>query len=463
MSGRILILDSIATHRIVLKVKLAAAQYIVETCATCAEAEAQIAQKRPDLVLVNLSDPFEDRHAFCTKLRNNTTGSRVAIIGVCVADTARARFTALDAGVDDVLPHQVSDALMQARIRSLLRRRNVGLEWQMRDETSRALGFDEERTDFVQPARVTVVAENPECGTNLVTMLQDTLNFRVNMTCLQNGAVPQGDNRKADLFVIEATLANRSKSALFQLISDIHARDDTREAAKMVVLAKGQQHTAAMLLDLGADDVVFADVSQEEIAIRARALIAHKEQQDRLRDRVRNGLRAAVIDPLTGLYNRRYAEAHLRRIAEQAHASGRSYAMMVVDIDHFKAINDTHGHAVGDLVLKELADRVRTNFRAIDLLARIGGEEFLIAMPNTTTEQAHLAAERMRCLISETPFKSSKSKRDLRVSVSVGVAVDGLESISQTSSDSLFNRADKALYQSKAMGRNMVSISENAA
>lgn len=462
MSGRILIVDSVATHRIVLKVKLASAQYAVETCASCEEAEKHLLARMPDLILLNMSDPKEDRHGFCRKLRQMPGGEKLVIVGICAADNSKARFAALDAGADDVLPGQVSDALMQARVRSLLRRRNVGLEWQMRDETSRVLGFDEDRTDFVVPASVAVITDRADSGKSCVEMLQKTLNYRVALIS-SAGALGHKASPKTDLFVIDGTFTDRPRASLFQLISDIHAREETRKATKIVILPQGRHNQAAMLLDLGADDVVFADVTPEELALRARALIAHKLKQDRLRDRVRTGLLAAVTDPLTGLYNRRYAQTHLQRIAEQAYASGRQYAVMVVDIDHFKQINDTYGHRVGDDVLCQLADRLRRNCRAIDLLARIGGEEFLIAMPNTTAERAHRAAERMRELVNSTPFILTDRSETLHVTISVGIAVDGLDNVGEARLDTVFDRADAALYQSKAAGRNMVSMSVDAA
>lgn len=463
MSGKILIIDHVATNRIVLKVKLTAAQYDVRTCTTCAEAKGMIAAETPDLVLVNLADANEDRHAFCRNLRNGKVGKSLAIVGTGVDDSSRARFAALDAGADDVLIPHVSDALLLARIRGLLRRRNASLEWQIRDETSRALGFDESRKDFVTPARITVIGSNLQTIPPLVALLQDGLGFRVQSTMHHKGILPQGTCRNADLFIIDATTSDQSMTTVFQLISDIHAQDETQRAEKIVIIPKGDQESAAMLLDLGANDVVFADACAEELTLRTKALISHKFEQDKLRDRVRSGLRASVIDPLTNLYNRRYAESHLKRIADQAHASGRQYALMVVDIDHFKRVNDTYGHQAGDAVLQTVADRLQKSFRTIDLLARIGGEEFLVAMPNTSVDQAHFAAERLRRLINETPFRIAGHKQPLNVTVSVGIAVNGLEDIETTSLDHLFARADAALYSAKSAGRNKVSISMTAA
>jgi len=463
MSGKILIIDSVATHRIVLKVKLAAAQYEIQTCANCEEARALIESNCPDMVMINLADDTDNSHAFCRYLRHRPGGETLAIIATGVPDTSRARFAALDCGADDVLVPRASDALLLSRIRSLLRRRHVAFEWQMRDGTSPALGFDEARADFNPPAQVTVIGNNLACGAQLVQTLQSGLGHRVYLSTTGLDVAPQNKSRNADLFVIDATLSNQPKSALFQLISDIHARSDTRRASKMVILPNGEHNKAAMLLDLGADDVVFSGASSDELVLRARALISHKLQQDRLRDRVRTGLQAAVTDPLTGLFNRRYAETHLKRIADQAQATGRQYALMVLDIDHFKSVNDTYGHPAGDAILRSLAARLRSNFRAIDLLARIGGEEFLIAMPNTSTDQAHIAAERMRRLVNDTPFNISGQDQPLNITVSVGIAIERAHERSSETPDDLFACADQALYVAKASGRNMVSVHSRAA
>ena len=188
-----------------------------------------------------------------------------------------------------------------------------------------------------------------------------------------------------------------------------------------------------------------------------------KQRRDILREKVRSGLRAAVTDPLTGLHNRRFADTHLNQLTTTAAREGREYALMMVDIDHFKSINDRFGHAAGDIVLSALADRVRQNFRGEDLIARIGGEEFLIAMPDTSSEQAEMAAERLRRLIHSRPFNIGPGKTPLPVTVSVGVAHCDAHLAATRSMSDMFSQADAALYEAKSAGRNAVSVAANAA
>src|SRR6185369_7647854 len=117
---------------------------------------------------------------------------------------------------------------------------------------------------------------------------------------------------------------------------------------------------------------------------------------DRLRDTVQMTMEMAVTDGLTGLHNRRYLERHLTALVQQATARQKPLSVLMLDIDHFKQINDTYGHAAGDEVLREFSRRVRKAVRGIDLACRLGGEEFVIAMPDTDGALAVLVGERIR-------------------------------------------------------------------
>ena len=215
---------------------------------------------------------------------------------------------------------------------------------------------------------------------------------------------------------------------------------------------------AAMAFDLGADDVVDPGVPVPELAFRLRSLVRRKRAADRQRTRMQDSLRLALVDPLTGLYNRRYAAPQLNAIAAHAADTGNAYAVMIVDLDRFKRVNDQHGHAAGDLVLVEVARRLTANLRDGDLLARIGGEEFLIALPDSTLTDAGSVAERLCQAVEERPIRLP-SGQGLTVTVSIGVAVSG----GGISVDAVVEEADLALLDSKVSGRNQVTFRLSAA
>jgi two-component system cell cycle response regulator len=157
-----------------------------------------------------------------------------------------------------------------------------------------------------------------------------------------------------------------------------------------------------------------------------------------------------VTDPLTGLYNRRYVGAHLEGLLARHDEGGKGPALLMFDIDHFKVINDTWGHLVGDEVLCEVAKRTLHDVRSFDLVARYGGEEFVVLMPETNMTLALVVAERLRLSIGEKPFVVPGAPNEIPVTVSIGVATldpgDG--------PTELLRRADEALYAAKNNGRN---------
>jgi two-component system cell cycle response regulator len=216
-----------------------------------------------------------------------------------------------------------------------------------------------------------------------------------------------------------------------------------------------------MALDLGANDIISAVVDPAEVIHRSAVLLQAKLEADALRRTVETGLEAAITDPLTGLFNRRYAIPHLSRLSEESRKSERQFAIMALDLDHFKAINDTYGHAAGDDILRQVAQRLQGNLRAVDLLARIGGEEFLVAIPNSDVVHARTAAERLCNLIGDTPFFIGENHEEVTITVSVGVSLSGGEDAAEVMEDleDLVNAADVALYAAKNGGRNKVSLS----
>jgi len=252
-----------------------------------------------------------------------------------------------------------------------------------------------------------------------------------------------------DLLIVSLNLAAADG---LRLCGQVRSLERTRHLPIIVIVQPGEEARLLRALDMGVNDYLHRPVDRNELLARVRTQIRRKRHSDYLRDRLEESVELAVTDALTGLHNRGYMETYLAALAEQAGATGRPLSLVLVDIDNFKTINDTYGHEAGDCVLRQFAARFRRNTRSIDLACRIGGEEFVVVMPDSGLERACQMAERLRECIAGEPFQPDGETR-LTVTASVGVATLGQP---QGSLDALFKRADQALYVAKRGGRNRV-------
>jgi two-component system cell cycle response regulator len=231
----------------------------------------------------------------------------------------------------------------------------------------------------------------------------------------------------------------------------VRGLERTRNLPIIMLVQPGDEARLLRGLDMGVNDYLARPVDRNELLARVRTQMKRKRYADHLRGRLEESLELAVMDALTGLHNRRYMEVHLKALMDAARAGGSPLSVVVIDVDKFKSVNDTHGHDAGDNVLREVARRIQRNTRGIDLACRLGGEEFVIIMPDTGMERARQVGERVRACIAEEVFQAD---RELQVSVtaSVGVATLGED---DTFAE-MFKRADRALYAAKRGGRNRV-------
>lgn len=465
MHGKILIIDPIATNRIVLRVKLAASHYEVTQADSIADAMRAVRAGLPDLILCAAALPDGGPLRLMARLQKTRAAGKVPVIALsCAADPAE-RMRLLAAGLDDVLQKPVDDALLVARARSVIRAYASASEWQLRDDTSRALGFAEPVVKFGPPQNVKLVTCNPAGLANWQPALCERSTGAITAGP-PLGAIRQAEGEQdTDAFVL--VVEPGTGPEMLSLLATIRSHASTRHSAILVVQIEPDAALGAQMLDMGANDLMTCGPDPAEMALRLDALLARKRMGDALRDTVRSGVEAAVSDPLTGLHNRRYAMPHMARIAERAARAQKPFAVMVADMDHFKRINDQYGHAAGDAVLVETARRLRENLRGIDLVARIGGEEFLIVLPGADLVNAKNAAARLCRVIRKTPFAVPGEVGGITATISIGMTVcDPSTGATRTvphSAETLLDRADKALYGAKADGRDRVALSRPAA
>ncbi|MCB1388989.1 MAG: diguanylate cyclase [Rhodobacteraceae bacterium] len=462
MSGRILIVDDLATNRIILKVKLNAACHETLQAASGTEALAIARAEQPKLILLDMVLPDISGIEVCRRLRADPATVHIPVVIITASSDRKSRLSALEAGADEFLTKPLNEVILLARIRSLLRARETEAELRLRSETWGEMDLAEAETVFAMPGRVALVAAEPAIAMAWRAALAPHVKERLAVLTPNAalGDMPQG--AVPDFYLIAGDLGSHGSGQ--RLVADLRSREASRHAAIALVLPKADPDIAAMALDLGASDLLTLPLDAEETALRITLHLTRKRRADQLRRAVSTGLRLAVTDPLTGLYNRRYALAHLDRIAARAMEQGRRYAVMVLDLDRFKSVNDTFGHAAGDAVLETVAARLRENLRPSDLIARIGGEEFLVALPDATLGTARLAAERLCRVVGDTPVLLPDGRGTVTVTISVGLALGPSPSsgLDDSPAREALTRADAALLGAKADGRNQVTIASAA-
>jgi two-component system cell cycle response regulator len=452
MTAKILVVDDILPNVRLLEARLTAEYFDVTTAMNGVDALALCAQDNCDLILLDVMMPGMDGFEVCRRLKKNPATTHLPIIMVTALDQPSDRVKGLEAGADDFLTKPIDEIALIARVRSLARLKVVLDDLRNRASTAVALGMPDPFTAALAEdglgGRILLVDDRAASATQLAFMLRDK--YVVEIEPNPNDVAAKIASGAYEMLIV--SLGLQGFDAL-RLCGQLRSQERTRQLP-ILCLAEMEDRTRVLrALDLGINDFLMRPVDGNELIARVRSNLRRKRYADKLRDNVQASLELAVVDPLTGLNNRRYFEMHLSILVKQAVDCDRPLSLMILDIDHFKGINDTYGHATGDQILKGFAKRVRKVIRIPDVICRIGGEEFVVVMPDTNMEVAARIAERVRAEIEQERFVVPHSGAAVGITVSIGLAERGDDDLP----DGLFSRADRALYRSKSNGRNRVS------
>lgn len=452
MPGRILNAESASGARILMQARLAGQTDAIVQATTRAEVLLLARRDRPDVVLLPEWLGAQDGMAICASLRADPRTADLPVILRLDHNARPARLRALEAGADAVIDAQEDAPVLSARIRNLMRRSAGAAELAAARSAADGPGFHEPDSRFAPSGRIALIVPDIALGevwrAALAGLMRD--HIRVLPEAAALGALQQG--RAYDAIVVAEDRAAPERA--LRLIAELRSRSHTMHAALLLIQDAPGWQNAITALDIGIDDLVDTGFEAGEVALRLRRELARKARADRARAALRDGLRLAVTDPLTGLFNRRYALSRLDRIAAESARRGRGFAVLALDVDRFKSINDSHGHAAGDAALIEISRRMSGGLRQGDLLARIGGEEFLAVIRDCDLTQAQQATDRIRRCIAGRKIALGGG-RAAAMTASIGVAM-GIPGRSDPAE--LLARADRALYAAKAGGRDRVTI-----
>ena len=238
-----------------------------------------------------------------------------------------------------------------------------------------------------------------------------------------------------------------------RLCSHLKSNERSRAVPIMMMGTDEDMKRIAHGLEIGVNDYLIRPLERSELLARSRTQIRRKRFQERLRASFEVSLSMALTDSLTGLYNRRYLEVHLEKLLKKNQENNKAMAVMMIDIDHFKPVNDTYGHKAGDEALKIFSKRLVDNLRSFDLVARLGGEEFVVILPDISERRTYMVAERLRRAVQDELFEVGAPEGPIKVTTSIGAAIiePGEHTVQQ-----VLERADKMVYNAKESGRNSV-------
>ena len=452
MTARVLVVDDIPANVKLLEARLTAEYFDVVTAMSGLEALLICHKAQCDIVLLDIMMPEMDGFEVCRRLKADPATHHIPVIMVTALDQPSDRVRGLEAGADDFLTKPVSDIALIARVRSLVRLKLVCDELRMRAATSREIGLQDPVANAMSETgrngHVLLVDDRRSSFERIAATL--TIEQAVDVESDPNEALFHAAEGNYDVAIISLALQNYDA---LRLCGQIRSLERTRNLPILVMAEPEENPRLLRALELGVNDYLVRPIDKNEMLARVRTQIRKKRYSERLRDNVQLSIEMAVTDSLTGLHNRRYMEMHLATLVEQAAARGKPLALLVLDIDYFKSVNDNHGHDAGDDVLREFALRVRRSIRGIDLACRYGGEEFVVVMPETDMAVAATVAERVRRRIAGEPFAVGNQDQTLNVTISIGLA--SLASPTDTAA-TILKRADQALYRAKRDGRNRV-------
>ena len=452
MTARVLVVDDMPANVRLLEARLTA-EYFNVTTATCgSEALTACEAASFDIVLLDVMMPDLDGFEVCRRLKANPATHHIPVVMVTALDQPSDRVRGLEAGADDFLTKPLEEMALISRVKNLVRMKMLTDELRARVETSRGMGLED-------PIVVAAAAPSTDAKVLIVDDRgSSAAKMRTHLDAEQRSDVESDPNQaiitasEGDYETVLVSLAMRNYDAL-RLCSQLRSLERTRNVPIIAIVDPDDDARLTRALELGVNDYVKRPVDPNELIARVRTQVKRKRYADCLREDVQQTIRLAVTDPLTGLHNRRYLESHLRTLIGHALITAKPLAVLAVDVDHFKLVNDTHGHEAGDRVLKQLAARIRSHVRDADLPCRSGGEEFVIVMPDAEVGIAEGVAERLRAAVESVPFSIDDEGGTISVTISAGLAAvhhpfDSMET--------LLRRADRALYSAKTDGRNRI-------
>ena len=418
------------------------------------EALQKVAEESPDLILLDVMMPGLDGYEVTRILKNDLKSQDIPIILVTAFGGTDNKIRGIETGADEFINKPVNKLELLARVNSLLRLKHY--QDQLKARTCSILSFtanQQQKHPFAEAdsqPRILIVEDN-EMDAKLIQRSLEGEPYHIKLVKDGEETLNTVRQEKIDLILLDIMLPGKNG---YEICQTLKAMEQTQNIQIIAITGLSDMDSKVKGIELGADDYLIKPVNRQELKTSVRSLLKKKVYLDKLCTKYEMAVYTAITDQLTGLYNRGYFDHFLDREVKRSLRDNTPVALLMMDIDNFKKINDVFGHQAGDRILEQLADIVKRNIRGIDLAARYGGEEFVVVMSNTDKYEAEQAGERIRQSIHAFDFENIDSK----LSVSIGIALHPHDA---KSVEDLIEKADQALYRAKRDGKNRVCMYAN--
>jgi len=459
-NGRVLIVDDEAAVTGVLSAQLRNAGWEPRQASGGEEALRMVDEDPPEVILMDVLMPGLSGYEATRRLKQDPRTASIPVILLTGLSGIDDKLDGLNAGADEFLSKPVSMAELIVRLRTMVRLRRFEEELRLRAGAGAAAPAStpasppaapgaEGPEAPARPARVLILQPEGSRGSPLPDLLKD-MGHQWEVTVPGQLRSRAGREGAADLIVLDEGLFNADG---LQACVRLRSSEPTSRTPLLVIGGHDDAEGRIRFLSAGVEDVLSPPLDPRELQARVARLLRQKSHLDQLQLRYETALLASNRDGLTGLFNHAYfkhlLDLEVKRSLRQRHPT----SLLMLDIDGFKSLNDSLGHAGGDAILEEVGRRILASVREIDIAARYGGEEFAVVLPYTGIEGAIVAAERIRKALAAERFEAGSPQQRVPVTASIGAASCPTHA---NRAEDLIVTADSLLYRAKGEGKNRV-------